>query len=766
MKAELDILRNNFKTQFLSRAVTLAEGTEDLVFDIVSAFSLFSTNAEDKAHPTLQPLLDDLSKLMQLTSMNPSQERAIATRLRIMALLAADAATIETVHNVRENLMSTLMVLHQLYMAKIPEKDSRPGWLSSAMLLADSLFTVAEAPQVVSIVAEGEVQPSTTQLLYGPSWSQERQSYFELAMNVLSTGISTREVFISTLRCLLVCTRDYNLAAQFGQKDGVNALFEAFAKERPETKGCRSYAVMILRHVVEDKALLRATMEKEIEGWFNQPRAKVADVTAFLRGTSSIAFRDVEVFLEATKATCKLARADTAGTYHLGLINENPRTPKSLEVESAIKSPFAAGEVAEGPAEMEIDDVLLAKPSKSIASVPASAVVEGVVHFLISEIVETSKVALASTAIPVPSVSTITSTEAPVESAPTVDSTKKEAAELPADLPMNEFFQMTFCLSSLTELISCYPSCKASLLSYSTRRSSKDVPLAAPKPRASFLYFLLNEVLPVENIMPSTEFDPKKRSSLSSWASLVFIGLCFDSESTTLARESPSDIVAVRKVALDAITRAFKDVTASSESTDIRYGRLFALSELCNRLLTQRPFPGNTKIHDETSMQLAKLMLERNFAVILTNALADVDLNFPHVSNLINAILRPLEQLTKVVTKVGRSSTAPSAKRPIEEDSSASSSFSDDDEIEVDSEDGMAPDLYRNSALGMYEGELEPGHQEDSYMSGGSEEEYDEDDEMMEMEDGVIPGSDISDASDVSPLDLSATIPLANKILF
>lgn len=743
--------------------MTLAEGTEDLVFDIVSAFSLFSTNAEDKAQPTLQPLLDDLSKLIELTSMSATQERAIATRLRIMALLAADAATTETVHNVREKLMATLMVLHQLYMANVPKKDSRPGWLSSAMLLADSLFTVAEAPQVVSILAEGEEQPSTAaQLLQGPSWFVERPSYFELAMNVLSTGISTREVFISTLRLLLVCTRDYNLAALFGQKDGVNALFAAFATERPETKGCRSYAVMILRHVVEDKALLRATMEKEIEGWFNQPRAKVADVTAFLRGTSSIAFRDVEVFLEATKATCKLARADTAGTYHLGLINESPRTAKSLEVETAIKSPFAAGEGGEGPAEMETDDVLLAKPIKSVVSVPASAVVEGVVHFLISEIVENSKVALAPTAIPVPSVSTITPAEASVDPDPTVDPTKKEPAELPADLPMNEFFQMTFCLSSLTELIACYPSCKSSLLSYSTRRSSKDVPLAAPKPRASFLYFLLNEVLPVENIMPSNEFDPKKRSSLSSWASLVFIGLCFDSESTTLARESPSDIVAVRKVALDAITRAFKDVTASYESTDVRYGRLFALSELCNRLLTQRPFPGNNKIHDETSMQLAKLMLERNFAVILTNALADVDLNFPHVSNLINAILRPLEQLTKVVTKVGRSSTAPSAKRPIEEDSSASSSFSDDDEIEVDSEDGMAPDLYRNSALGMYEGELEPGHQEDSYMSGGSEEEYDEDDEMMEMEDGVIPGSDISDASDVSALDKSSTSSLAD----
>lgn len=233
------------------------------------------------------------------------------------------------------------------------------------------------------------------------------------------------------------------------------------------------------------------------------------------------------------------------------------------------------------------------------------------------------------------------------------------------------------------------------------------------------------------------------------------MSLCSDPDATVSSKDSAAEITHIRKGVLDAISRAFKEATSSSESTDVRYGRLFALSDLCYRLLTARPYAHVAKANDETSMQMAKLMLEKNFAVTLTNALADVDLNFPSVNNLINSILRPLEQLTKVVTKVGRSksSSLPPARGLGGDISSSDSSMDEDSDDESEEEEEEAPDLYRNSALGIYEGELEPAAEEWEGYSDGSGSEEDPDELMEELGDeGLVPGSDVSDVSEVHVL--------------
>lgn len=691
-----------------------------------------------------------MDELVESTSPNEAgvlsvvQEQAIATRLRIIALLAADAAYSETISKARSSLMEILVKLQKVYITQLPSKETRPKWLAIAMLVADSLFTTTEIPKETQVLAAGEEVPAASTICQGPTWTEEKKAYFALAMDVLSKGVSDRETFLSTLRLLLVLTRDHELASLFAKSDGLRLLYSSFIVETPETKGCRSYAVMILRHVVEEKPLLLSVMEREIEGWFSVPRSKVADITGFLRGASSIAFRDVETFLEASKTTLKLASADAPAHYHLGLLNEPIKPIKTTDPETAIKSPLVEATDEESTiTPMVVDELPVVKPSKITPLVSISSTVESAVHFLIAEIVDTSKSAIApyvpEAAITDPSVSTVATIS------PALPTVKKDT-EVPVDVPMGDYFHTSFALSSLAELLASYSSCKSSLLTYSTRKSAKDVPQSAPKPRATFLYFLLNDLVSTTTIVPPHDFDSRKRASIAASSAMIFVALCHDPEAIAPSKDSAAEIAIIRKAALDAIARAFKDATASTEPTDIRYARLFALADLCYRMLTSRPFPSMSK--DDTSMQLAKLMLEKNFAVILTNALADVDLNFPYVNMLINAILRPLEQLTKVVTKVGRAASAP-ANRQIDE-ASSEDSFGSDDELEVDTTEEDAPDLYRNSALGMYEGELEPGNQEDAYMSGGSTEEYDEDDEMMEMEDGIIPGSDISDASDVS----------------
>jgi E3 ubiquitin-protein ligase HUWE1 len=110
-------------------------------------------------------------------------------------------------------------------------------------------------------------------------------------------------------------------------------------------------------------------------------------------------------------------------------------------------------------------------------------------------------------------------------------------------------------------------------------------------------------------------------------------------------------------------------------------------------------------------------MLEKNFVATLTNALSEVDLNYPNVRGVVAAILRPLELLcvilfsnlshcnfcfflrSKIAIKMSRVSgkAKDSAEGRTE---SIESLGSEEDDEDIGREE--TPDLYRNSALGMY----------------------------------------------------------------
>ncbi|BGP42101.1 E3 ubiquitin-protein ligase tom1 [Rhodotorula kratochvilovae] len=774
VKKELAAARKELKPDFMARALDLAEEFGDLVFDIKSVFGLLNPTEGDNSTAPLKAILADLATRFAAPADEVAKnEGAAAARLRLVALVTTDPAYRESVEPNREEIMQAVIRCQQLYSAQSPPKDARPKWLAPLMLVADSLLSIQNVPKPTTILPEGEDVPVVELIAQGPAWDAERKALFDLAMDVLEKGVSTREVFISTARLLLVVTRDHAIAAEFVQRDGLKTLFASLASDSPETKGCHSYAVMILRHIVEDKAILRPMIEREIEMWFANSRSKLADITGFLRGASSAAFRDVGTFLEAAKSTVKLVQADAAHHYHVTLIKDPSTASKAVDAEP-LESPLGhehGNEQGDAP----MGDA--GAPSKAAAALhkaitPAPPATESTVHFLMQQVLDTAKAALAP--IPTPPVGAAAEQPAPGEAGaaatPAVaDATAKKDskdAHIPADVPLGDFYQSAFSLACLAELVASYNPCKAAFLTFSTRKGGSKEAVAA-RSRSSFLYFLLNDLVPSSTLVPSLDFDSKRASSMWGWASLVIVGLCYDATAASLGtagdKDSVTDITNVRKAVLDAIARAYRDAMASNEPTETRYTRLACLSDLCHRLLTARPFPHVGRPHSETSMQLAKLMLEKNFAVILTNALAEVDLNFPHVNSLINAILRPLENLTKVVTKLGRAKGAAGAggrkQRSLDDDASTdASSMSESEGSADDASDGeqdqAAADLYRNSALGMYEGELETGHGAgDEYMSEG-EEDFDDDDEMMEdMEDGFGSGSDISDASDLDDDD-------------
>ncbi|CAG8826472.1 3351_t:CDS:1, partial [Dentiscutata erythropus] len=165
------------------------------------------------------------------------------------------------------------------------------------------------------------------------------------------------------------------------------------------------------------------------------------------------------------------------------------------------------------------------------------------------------------------------------------------------------------------------------------------------------------------------------------------------------------ELVQVRKFVIDNIIRSFKSAISSSDPIEAKYGRLLALAELCYAILTARTSTNNNanKPVEDGHASIAKIMLDKNFVNTLTDALAEVDLNYPSARILINALLKPFEFLTKVAIKLGRSPEPEKVEKNKRRESISSISTPSADEMEPE-ESEEAPDLYATSSLGALEG--------------------------------------------------------------
>lgn len=274
MRAHLKAARSELAPTFVSRTLELAEEYGDLVFDVKAVFGQIGADENDRnAGAAFTALLDDLRT--RASAQDGEKDAACAARLRLIALLATDAAFRDTVDPLRTEIMAVAMLFNAKYSTLSPAKDARPIWLAPFMLVADAMLSLSGVPTTTTILPESEEVPSASTIERGPAWTEEKKALFETALDLLEKGVSTRDVFISTLRLLLFLTRNAGCALSFVERGGLRLLLSTFSVEAPETKNCHSYAVMIMRHLVEDKALLKPMMEREIEAWFGGTRSKV-----------------------------------------------------------------------------------------------------------------------------------------------------------------------------------------------------------------------------------------------------------------------------------------------------------------------------------------------------------------------------------------------------------------------------------------------------------------------------------------------------------
>ena len=605
------------------RALTLVDEHPSLIFDVQRVFVGSPIDYREQA---VHLLLDDVKAFVPAAY--DHQEQPLSVRCRLLALVLNEPSSPIASMSGEElkGLISTFLALLLSKPTTMEgENPSLPKWLASHLLVTEALLTMSLEPSAITLPKEDEPIPEA-KLGVNSVFEAARPVLFNFCLQLLAMPNLPRDELISSLRLFVLLTRDHKVASEFAKKDGVNLLFRLLKAPQlnNNTVGTHPYIAIILRHVVEDKATLHDVMRQEIKHFFAHPRNRLIDVNTFVRSCSAMALRDAETFIEVIGEMCELSA---------------PFSLRNINLKEAAKAATTGTATEASDTDMQVDSPTTPRANSSPESL------ESLVHFMIGELIKSVKGEHP------------TDTENKSHGGEQQPTTSAEGAPDPQPAPAaQDYTYACFLMQCLTELLFSYDSCKTAFLSYSPRkRSHTPAKESAHKHRTAALQFLINDLISFGTINPTPPPEAKKQISLCNWAMSVVVALCVDTAPAHDIKDVPADRVSVRKFVLEAINRAIKELP-SSEGAEARYSRLLALADLCYRLLTVRFNTTSRKANDEIPTHLAKVMLEKNFVATLTNALAEVDPNYPNIRGVVTGILRPLEYL--YVMKVVVLSTA------------------------------------------------------------------------------------------------------------
>ncbi|TBU55065.1 hypothetical protein BD310DRAFT_1041405 [Dichomitus squalens] len=730
---ELTAAREPLKEGIGRRVLSLVDEHPSLVFDVQKVFIGPTSEYRTQA---VKALIDDIQAF--LPSAYDVQEQPLSVRCHLLALVLGEPSS--PAAQMPEKEAETLLnVLLSLLLSNPGEggQPTLPKWLSAQLLVIESLLVLGDSPRSVTLPKENE-PINREPIAQGPRYAEARNTLFDFSMRLLGVPTLPKDEMISVLRLIVLLTRDHNIAEAFMERNGVAALFQylRISSGTQSGTGIQSYIALIVRHIVENQITLQHVMRQEVKRYFSHPRSRNVDIGSFVSGCSSTALRDPEAFVKVAEEMCTLSQPFSP----MKTVSLKPEVEPNATFQHAIPGGNKSNE-------MQIDEA----PVQQASGAPVEST-ETLIHYLIGELMKTVKTDMAPENLSAAtSVDTgkLTSTHTPASSENRTDAAQPSSTELRSPQDPVDYTYPCFIMQVLTELLFSYESCKIAFLSYTPKkRNQTPAKEGGLKHRTAAIQFLLSDLMTFGTINPQPPSEARKQITLCNWAMSVIVALCVDTVTNQDLKDVPTDLISVRKFVLEAISRALKDLP-SSDSPELRYGRLLALSDLCHRLLTVRFNVNGKKAGDEVPTHIAKVMLEKNFVATLTNVLSEVDLNYPNIRNVVSSVLRPLEYLTKIAMKMSRVSDK--NKEVLEEKQAMSESdISEEDEDEDDEtespETEEASQLYRNSSLGLFGGEMEDVHYGDE--DDMDEEDDEDEDGDVEMDFGDETGSEDTSATD------------------
>lgn len=710
----LQQIRSNMKKDIPPLVLDLVDKREDLLFDIRGLLVAFCNN-DDSNHKVAADIMTLLiSRIKQVGEKSPDSP-VLGTRLRLLALFYKESA----MQPVIPRIPSELSFLFDMVNSIGDNADTPlPPWFTTVFLVLEAVISQAEEPRKEKLVKpsngngnddsmsdvveeqqkdDDEVDDQPQQTVIDVS---QRTRLLNNCVTFLQRTKLTRNEIYAILRVVVHLTKDYDAASKFVEYGGLPLLFAKPRTSLDGIQGQQAFVLLILRHIIESPALLQTTMEELLTTWFTVPRPRQMEAKAFIRTNAHLALRDPNAFLKAVEHVGSLTHYDKhMQTYNVKLRSEDDSNEnvQSTDNNATITTSSSSDPDVNMEAAVVPDQQQQSQAKASSSSSSSSAVV---VNHLLNELLS------------------IRATE---------ESTNKSTDE-EKKAENQRYAYIAFLLQCLVELVQSYKSCKYDIYAFGRRRGSKDGN-TSNKTRSSILHMLLNDLLPYNAINPNTE-ESRKQQGVSMWAASLLVAMCYESPAPKKSDNSGDDLAQVRKYVFDGIIRSLKETVASSSGTlAAKYGKFLALSDLCHRLLNARPntlssqrgggpLGGGASGDEESIMSVAKIMVDKNFVGSLTAAISDVDINYPHAKTVLNSMLRPLEQLTKLATKI-----PDDAGSKEDGDKKRGEILSYDVSASTDTEAEDTPDLYRNSALGMFDGSVMEEDEMDEFESEEEDEE-------------------------------------------
>jgi E3 ubiquitin-protein ligase HUWE1 len=713
---DLDKERTQLRQNLVDRSLDILNSHDDVTFELADLI----TAAVSKAHEPGSMRTEIGTTLVQsLISLQceddfRSQSKKIAASAHLLALVLQEKDFYDVIVEELKDNFVTLLGFIKIFPDQTPEESS--PWIGQVLLIIERLLAEDQLPQQIKWTppTESTEEVSDDDMPDTIVSDDEKNQLFDAIMEMLPRISKDESLALSVTRVLVMLTRTRKIAARLAEKRHIQRLFLMVKQLAGITnEGLRSSLMIVLRHMVEDEAMVRQIMGTEIQQMFESRDRRQTDTTGYTRQMYAHAIRSPDIFVEVTNEKLQLARFDP---------NQRPQTlvlkrDDTLPVEAATTSG-----AAEAPAEEDLPketteprQPVLERTKTTDLKIPVVENSDGVIHYLLCELLAYKEIddapepAKPTETSPVAQEGEQSGAEAVSSPAPaTPESSKPEKPVFKADAhPI--YIYRCFLLKCLAELLQSYNRTKIEFISFS--RKADPYTTTPSKPRSGVLNYLLNVLVPIGTLNHEGDLNFRKKLATSNCAIDVIVSLCHKSGEFTVPKtdtqqspyaETEPDLLFVRKFVLEHALKAFKDANASDEPLDMKYSRLLNISDIFSRMVSQR---SNGEMLTQNAdltpnlKQMAKIMYEKNFITILTTAISDIDLNFPNAKRVVKYILKPLKWLSYVAMDLSMHYDTSSA--PESADEYEISTASDDDL--VDNEREETPDLFRNSTLGMFE---------------------------------------------------------------
>ena len=781
-RQSIDAERESIRDQLAERCNNILSSHPTLIFDLKDLLCAGATKLNDEMARSWWESATDLlvNSLLSQTvdiAMDDIRGKKIAAAAHLIGLLCSNDTVKPSMLKVLQSSIDSIIDFLQTPAQKPAGEDSYP-WIAPILLILEEVLALDAEPDEVTFVAPNDLDSYTEpKLTHNTVIEQSTKVHlFDRLMDILPKVGKDRSMALSTIRTLVILTRDRKLAELQGERRNLQKLF-LMVKQLGGGINARLEGTLmaILRHVIEDDGTIKQIMEAEIVHYVhNRSTGRPLDLPTYLRDLNYFALRSPALFVDASNAKLKLTSwspGQSSANSILALREQEPKPEAAVEERTNVQAV-----ASEAPAvSVERDSAAQVEDAKTAEiKIPVVEHPDGIIHFLLSELlsykdVEDRESKTSNDATEGPSDTTADASNATEADGDQVKETsdKAEKPRFKADEhPI--FIYRCFLMHCLTELLYSYNQTKIEFISFSRKAD----PLAATpsKARSGVLNYLLNGLVASGYVDKDESVTCRKRLTTSEWSMRTIVALCTKTGEKDLGSSAPSrysavarqvedndtdtDLIYVRRFVLEHAVKAFKDTLSSPESLQLRYGRLLCLADLFHKLISKPQGPEGSVYSNNTSYKrIARMMLEKNFIAVLTSAISDIDLSFPSAKRVVKFILRPLEELTAAATNLNLNSPhefpqiIDQTRAAAETISSASSEVSDD----LDDEREETPDLYRNSALGM----LDPARQDESDSDNDDEDEemdYDEYDEEMDYDDDMA--APVNDGEVVSDEEL------------